>query len=171
MHEFDFLFVVAEIAVAFTGFAGLVAVLARRADRCLEHERLDSSRLESALSISLLTAGFALFPDLPLQLGLSPEHAFRLASICFLVVSAPLFFRFTVLQVAQYRKAKVDLPISYLANSAIYFCHLIILGLCAAGLIDGKYYLVAVFLLLYISATGFLRVFVSLAQSNLASAK
>lgn len=169
MQEFDFLFVVAEIAVAFTGFAGLVAVLARGTDRCVEHERLDSARLECALSISLLTAGFALFPSLPIQLGLSLEHAFRVAALSFLLISAPLFARFTLLQIAQYRKAKLALPLSYLANTSIYFCHLVILGLCALGLIDWEYYLVAVFLLLYISATGFLRVFVSLAQSNLAS--
>jgi hypothetical protein len=61
MENSDFLFVTAEIGVAFTGFAGLVTVLARRGENFDKH-RIDVSRIRMVLIGSIITVLLSLLP-------------------------------------------------------------------------------------------------------------
>jgi hypothetical protein len=74
----DPLLAIAEIAIAITGFSGLIGILARR-------ERLDRSsieffRLRWMLEYSLITLGLSLLPFLIFAAGLSEESSWRLSS-------------------------------------------------------------------------------------------
>jgi hypothetical protein len=57
----EFLFVTAEIGVAFTGFAGLVTVLARRGESSDKH-RIDVGRIRMVLIGSIITVLLSLLP-------------------------------------------------------------------------------------------------------------
>lgn len=60
MHS-DFLFIIAEIAAAFAGFASLVAAISRREDRSSDQERLDFLTLQNVLLLSLLAVASLLY--------------------------------------------------------------------------------------------------------------
>jgi hypothetical protein len=82
----DFLFIVAEIAIAFAGFAGLVVAISGRQGRSPERARLELVLLRNVLLIGLLVVAFALFPSLLLQMGAEPEAAWRVSAAVFLLV-------------------------------------------------------------------------------------
>lgn len=71
----------AEVAVAFAGFASLISLLGRSS------EFLDGSRLLGMVRTSLLVTGFALFPFVPLAIGMSEHGAWRLSAILLVAVS------------------------------------------------------------------------------------
>ena len=72
------LFVIAQIAVAFAGFASLVAVIGHR--RGHDDPSWDAARLEGMLRLSLFTGAFALLPFIPYQAGLSQMTTWRLCA-------------------------------------------------------------------------------------------
>jgi hypothetical protein len=89
--QLDALFVIAELAVAFAGFASIVAILGRRAGR--DDPELDGSRIRSMLDTSLLVVAFALIPLLPLEAGLSDQASWRLSAAAFAISGALLLVR------------------------------------------------------------------------------
>ena len=82
MDEADLLLTVAEIAVA--GFSSLVSVVARGST---QDPSAASFFLRFTLEVSLFVVAFSLLPFLPLRYGLSPEHAWRLSSLIFVLSS------------------------------------------------------------------------------------
>ena len=82
MTDSDFLLTVAEVAVAFAGFAGLVTILARRVGRATQ-SGAEVHLLYSMLLISMLTVAAALVPHLPFRFGASEPQAWRLSSGAF----------------------------------------------------------------------------------------
>ena len=78
MEMSENLFVIAQIAVAFAGFASLVAVIGHR--RGHDHPSWDAARLEGMLRLSLFTGAFALLPFIPYQAGLSQMTTWRLCA-------------------------------------------------------------------------------------------
>jgi len=77
----DFMFTVAEVAVAFAGFAGLVTVLSQRLSRT--QAQFDVARFRDMLLLSLIASAFALFPVLPATFGASEEITWRVSSLLF----------------------------------------------------------------------------------------
>jgi hypothetical protein len=80
----ELLLTIAEIAVAFTGFASLISVLASKSTT--EHPLLQSVRFQGMVNMSLIAVAFSLVPFVPLHLGLSPALSWRISSALFLLV-------------------------------------------------------------------------------------
>jgi len=83
MQDFDFLFVVAQVAVAFAGFASIVAALVQVGTR--EYPVLNAARLRALLGYSLLVIFFSLAPYIAARLIANDEWAWRISSGVFLV--------------------------------------------------------------------------------------
>ena len=60
MAESDLLFTIAEVAVAFVGFASLVAILGQRSSK--DDPRMISARMRGMVLFSLLAVAFSLLP-------------------------------------------------------------------------------------------------------------
>ena len=75
---------IAEVGVAFGGFAGLVTVLARRVGSGAAPDA-EVHLLYSMLLLSMLTVAFALVPRLPLRFGASEAESWRISSGAFFV--------------------------------------------------------------------------------------
>jgi hypothetical protein len=74
----DALFIVAELAIAFAGFASLATVIGRRHGG--DRPEIDALRLRNMLEASLLVAALALFPLLPFYANVSSEGVWRSSS-------------------------------------------------------------------------------------------
>ena len=83
VQDFDFLFVVAQVAVAFAGFASIVAALVQVGVR--EHPTLNIARLRALLGYSLIVIFFSLAPYTAARLIANEEWAWRISSGIFLV--------------------------------------------------------------------------------------
>ena len=90
MQDFDFLFVVAQVAIAFAGFASIVVALLQVGSR--DHPLLDSLRLRGLLNGSLTTVFFSLLPYICTRLIPDDEWAWRTSSATFFVVLSVEFF-------------------------------------------------------------------------------
>jgi hypothetical protein len=93
MHDADLLLTTAQSGMALAGFAGLVTLLGRA--RAPGNAHLNDVSFRSMMELSLTLAIFALLPFVPLELGVEPVGAFRIASaiyaasvVTFLVRSA-----------------------------------------------------------------------------------
>ena len=75
---------VAELAIALAGFASIVAIIGGR--RNADDATIDVLRLRGMLEVSLITAAFALLPNLPFYAGLSETVALRLCATAFALV-------------------------------------------------------------------------------------
>ena len=94
MDEVDILLTLAEISVAFTGFAALASILGRRYSR--DHPELDAIRLRNAVDFSLTAVGLSLFPILLVKLNLPPPIVWRASSLLFLAALVGLFLAATL---------------------------------------------------------------------------
>ena len=88
MGSTDSLHLIAELAVAFAGFASLVAVIGRRQGRDYPH--WDAARLGSMLETSLLVIAFSLLPLLPFKAGPSAQSSWRISAGVFAVFGVAL---------------------------------------------------------------------------------
>jgi len=79
----DHLTTIAEVAIALAGFSALVALLGNRAGGI--DRRADAMRLQFMLETSLLVVAFALFPFIPLKLGVSSDLLWRISGGAFLI--------------------------------------------------------------------------------------
>jgi hypothetical protein len=89
MQDFDFLFVVAQVAVAFAGFASIVVALLQVGSR--EHPGLESVRLTGLLFSSVTTVFFSLVPYICARLISDDESAWRISSALFFLVIGWMF--------------------------------------------------------------------------------
>jgi len=92
VQDADFLFVVAEIAVAFAGFASIVAVLGQRSTH--DHAAVEASRLRGLIEFSLVTVTFSLLPYVAARLSDNHLAAWRVSSGLFFVVGLLLLHGF-----------------------------------------------------------------------------
>lgn len=82
------LHLVAELAVAFAGFASLVSIIGSRRGR--DAPEIDASRIRSMLEASLLVAAFTFAPILAHEAGLSVSASWRASSGLFATAAAPV---------------------------------------------------------------------------------
>lgn len=83
MERSDLLLTLAEIAIAFAGFASIAAVLGR--ERSRDDPRFDAWRLRNVLEASLAVGLFAVFPFIPHAFALGEDAAWRLSALAFLL--------------------------------------------------------------------------------------
>ena len=95
MPEMDILLTTAEVAVAFAGFASLVAILGRRSSQV--DPRIIALRFRGMLTNSLLVVAFSMIPLVLFRYGLSETVVWRLSSILLALAGGinflALFFR------------------------------------------------------------------------------
>ena len=161
MHE-DTLFIIAEIAAAFAGFASLVAAIANRNSRSTEEEDLNFSTLKNVLVISLLTLAFALAPVVLEKQGLGFTESWRISGAGFTIIFG-LYLSGSVFReiVPAYRSANRRIPVTLVANTVLAYSVVLIMALCALGVVEPIRYLLGLAAMLYFSGAGFLRFFVS----------
>jgi hypothetical protein len=82
--DIDILLSIAEIAVAFSGFAALASVIGRRSSEAALH---GFERLKTVVSVSLLVVVAALIPIVAFRFGLSEAFAWRISSIFALLLN------------------------------------------------------------------------------------
>lgn len=80
----DTLHVIAEIAVAFAGFASLVSIIGSRRGR--DTPVVDASRMRAMLEVVLLVAALAFVPILAHAAGLAERAAWQASALPFAVV-------------------------------------------------------------------------------------
>ncbi len=81
MEYGDLLLTVAEVAVAFAGFASLVSVLSSPSTQ--DHPLVQSIRFRAMVTMSLIVVAFSLVPFVPFLLGVSPSVSWRISSALF----------------------------------------------------------------------------------------
>jgi hypothetical protein len=106
MESSDVLIVVAEVAVAFAGFSGLLAAFTRRVGRSRTSEEF--AALRTMLDYSLGTIFCCLFPFLPHTAGFSGAELWRVSS-AFLVLYTIVYYVLLSRRGAEFRKAVVQL--------------------------------------------------------------
>jgi hypothetical protein len=162
----EFLFTVAEVAVAFAGFAGLIVAISGRQGRSAAEVRLDLVLLANVLSASLMTVAFAFIPATLLGMDVEPSIAWRGSAFLYAVSLAVYSARALPGQVASYRAAGRSVPLTFRMNSGLVMVAIVSQGLCAAGVLPTLVYLPSLLLLLYVSGVSFVRVFLSVVRAN-----
>ncbi len=160
MQDAEFLFIVAEVAVAFAGFASIVAVLGQRSTR--DHPLLDASRLRGLLECSLVVVAFSLFPYVATRFFVDDSVAWRLSSGLFAAVA----LRVTVGMLTR-RRQFAGIPVSHgirVTILALYVAPFLPLLLIAAGFISERgpaTYLLCLLIYLFAAGFAFFRVMIS----------
>ena len=90
MEDADLLLTIAEIAVAFAGFSGLITILGQRAARV--QPQLVEHTLRGMILTSLLVVAFSLFPFLPFRLGASADVTWRLSAGAYAAAGAAYLY-------------------------------------------------------------------------------
>jgi hypothetical protein len=158
LEHSDLLLTIAEVSIAFAGFASLVTLLGRRG---AEHELpLDVARLRGMILTSLLALAFSLFPFLPHMLGASPQAVWRISSVAFLIAGGSAGW----LQFRYIRKVGTSRFGSVFINGPLALLVLALLALNSAldlGKLSPGIYVFGLFSLLFISGSLFLITFLS----------
>ena len=158
----DLLFIIAEIAAAFAGFASLVAAISRREGNSYEQEILDFYTLRNVLLLSLLTIAFALVPNLLERQVSTPLVAWRMSAATFVVVVGG-YVVFTLGRFPRaYQGVGRTMPLSFWMNAVVLFFGLIGQFFLAAGQAPVSIYLLSLSALIYCAGFGFVRLFTSL---------
>jgi len=160
VEDASFLFILAEIAVGFAGFASIVAVLGQRSTR--DHPRLDAFRLRGLLECSLLVVAFSLVPYAISRFSAGDLTVWRLSSGLFFVAGTAV----TVATFAHHRSiAHIPIPMGMrLVVLALYIVPLPALLLTAIGIFGDRsspIYLLCLLSYLLAGGIGFFRVMVS----------
>ncbi len=161
MPNADFLFVTAEIAAAFVGFASVVAILGQRVTR--DDPSLDAFRLRGMIQTGLLVVLSALLPYLLHSAGFVGAALWRISSALVSVAGVALLIdSFVVI-----RRVVLFPPSGRwvgLLALALLVATPLLLGLAALGIPPNPLssYLVALYLYLLITALGLFRIVTSL---------
>jgi len=131
LNEFDLLLVIAQLSVAFAGFASLASALSNRNHG--DETRVDAGRLINMLIVSLCTTMLALVPFIPALFGLSEALVWRssaLTALGALVLFAPAVMARTkrMKQYAEFNSRSNVVNLGLAAIAALGF------GFCAFGI-------------------------------------
>ncbi len=161
MPNAEFLFVTAEIAAAFVGFASVVAILGQRATR--DDPSLDAFRLRAMIQIGLLVVLSALLPYLFHSAGFVGPALWRVSSALVFVAGVALLIDSIVMVRRVVVTATTARWVGLLALALLAATPLL-LGLAALGIPPNPVssYLVALYLYLLAAALGLFRIVTSL---------
>jgi hypothetical protein len=164
----DFLFTVAEVAVAFAGFTGLVTVLTQRLAKI--QREFDIVRFRDMLLLSLIVAAFSLFPTLPAVFGASEETRWRVSALLFLIAWAGFGLQGLLAGLRLHRSG--TRPFSrplFWSNLGVHLSAMLALFLVAVDAslvanVRAAVYLAALFAMLYLAGAYLVALFISLAR-------
>ena len=162
MHS-DFLFIVAEIAAAFAGFASLAAVISQRRESGDPRSTLDFRTLQNVLMLSLMTVAFALMPSLLERQNLAPATVWRIAAGVYVAGVSVYVWYFLQRIMNAYGGVGRELPRSFIINIAFVFASIGSQIGVMGGFAPASTYLLAISVVLYCAGFGFVRLFVSFA--------
>lgn len=167
MDESELLLTIAQISVAFAGFASLATIFAQRSGQ--DDARVDSGRLLNMLTASLLVTGLALIPFVPILLGLGDRWVWGVSGvvgIVGIVATLPATLRRTALmrQRAGFKRVRayVSWALLVAASAALLGC---VFGVPSDQLFAA--YAFALFALLTAAGNLFFSVIESLARWSL----
>ena len=165
MEDGELLLTIAEIAVAFAGFSGLVTILGQRTSRL--QPQLVEHTLRGMILTSLLAVSFSLFPFLPQRLGASPDVAWRISAGAFAAALA-IYFYSTAIRRRAMAKSGVEgsLSASVRLSAALWLLAILAVVALTVGIVGPGFYLLALFIVLYVSGSLFFTVFMSLLVSR-----
>ncbi len=164
----EFLFTVAEIAIALAGFAGLIVAISRRHDRLAEEVRLEIELLKNVLGASFLVVAFSLIPAVLLGMEVDSVVAWRSSAFLFFI-SFTVYISLTIPKtVASYRATNRTIPRTYLMNIGLAVVVIIDLALVVIGVLPVSAYLPALLYVLYAAGVSFVRVFLSVMRDEAA---
>ena len=164
MPNADFLFVTAEIAAAFVGFASVVAILGQRVTR--DDPSLDAFRLRGMIQTGLLVVLSALMPYLFHSAGFVGAPLWRISSALVSVAGVALLID----SIVMIRRVAFVAPVPSttrwigLLALALVAAPPLLLGLASIGVSPDPVssYLVALYLYLLAAALGLFRIVTSL---------
>ncbi len=166
----DLLLTIAEIAVAFAAFSGLVSVLGQARSKI--DPLAAANRLDSVLITSLLATAFALFPFLPTSFGAAPDIAWRLSagifSVAWFAYALSVILRIRRLMSEGVERALLITPVSR-AMAPLYLIGILALLVTSIGFFPGQIrgvYLFGLFVLLFTSGSVFVRLFLALSRAG-----
>lgn len=166
MNEFELLLVIAQLAVAFAGFASLASAFGDRARP--EETRVDAGRLTNMLIVSLCTGMLALAPTIPALFGVAENLLWRSSAVV-AVLTMALFTPGAVMRTRRMKQyAGFNNP-SNVVNFALAAVAALGFILCASGipaLNPSASYVAGLIALLLICAIVFFRVIVSLLRPH-----
>ena len=162
----DLFLTLAEVAVAFAGFAGLVTVLAARSSRATNRASLDLLFLHTVLATSLSVVAFALLPPSLVDMGMESETALRSCAALFLAASLGYGSWAGPRARSAYEAASSRPHWTWRLNVSLGVIQWIVLALCALGVVSSSYYLGALLFFLYLSGSSFFRVFTSVSRAT-----
>ncbi len=155
----EFLFTVAEIAIALAGFAGLIVAISRRDDRLAEDVRLQIELLKNVLGGSFMVVAFSLIPVVLLGMEIDPVVAWRSSAFLFSISLAVYISRTVPKTLASYRATNRSVPRTYRINIGLAVVVIIGLALVVIAVLPVSAYLPALLYVLYGAAASFVRVF------------
>ena len=168
MANADLMLTVAEVAVTFAGFAGLVTVIAQRLSG--GDTFLAIGRLQSMLVLSLLVAAFSFVPQLVAGFGLSEEAVWRTSSGLYGLAWVGYLLLFYLRLGSALRAAGTKYRgVALYINAVVHAISPLLLFAGVAGVwnsMTAQVYTIALFGMLYISGVVFVQVFVSLAHGD-----
>ena len=161
MEDAELLLTIAEIAVAFAGFSGLVTILGQRSSRV--DPKLVEHTLRAMILTSLLAVSFSLFPFLPYRLGASAEATWRISAGAFALAQVAYLINTGIRRRSLARSGVHGAFSAHTRFAAALWVVAILALLALAGGVAGTgLYLFALFVVLYASGSLFFTVFVSL---------
>ena len=161
MPNADFLFVTAEIAAAFVGFASVVAILGQRVTR--DAPSLDAFRLRGMVQIGLFVVLSALLPYLLHSAGFVGAALWRISSALVSVAGVALLID-TIVMIRRVALVSPTRTWVGLLAGALVAATPLLLVLAALGIPPNPVssYLVALYLYLLVTALGLFRIVTSL---------
>lgn len=165
MAESEILLTVAELAVAFAGFASLVGILGK--PTTVDAARMNAARLQAMLESALVALAFALIPLLPHLFGSSETVAWRLAAAGFGTTNLVRLWRFAT-RIPEIRAAGGSMGWSLVVVLAqiISVLVLLVVAVGVAGESAAAAYVLALFIALFVSGVFFQRLAVALFASQ-----
>lgn len=167
MENSEFLFVTAEIGVAFTGFAGLVTALARRKENQDKH-RTDASRLRMVLVGSIITVLLSLLPFVVARFVAEGSSWAISALVSAMAIGYFLGYEMIVPAIEFRRagiEANISLPIFFLNALALFAAILtLLIYVFIHPALVGDVYIAAIYVVIFTIGNTLVRFFVSLAD-------
>jgi len=156
VSESDILLTIAEVAVAFAGFASLVGILGHRTSA--DDPRVIGLRMRGMLLSSLIVIAFSIFPILLDLYGASSDFTWIASSLVLLAASGSYYVWFVS---ALQALARAEIPTSRFQRLVVIPTLMVVAGTLAAFLIANLFlatpavYMTALALLLFQSGFAF----------------
>lgn len=161
MADSEILLTIAEVAVAFAGFASLVGILGRRSAR--DDPRILGARMRGMILFSLVAVGFSLVPFILHRYGLAEATVWRLASALFLgalgAIAVWLWRSIRRLNVGSANRHGIGAVLASAIGAGLVILALNVLGV--APTLGPALYLTALGLLLFLAGFAFVLILFS----------